>query len=167
MIIILGAAFNIRTYLLYTQAYHSLNNGEYLQGSSNDYSAMEHDKNFLYLLGEQYLQHDLFEEAIKVKKRLAEIAPTSALLCDLGMLYLHKNEPDSALDCFLNAQAMTPNHVQPVYGLWLVTKMRDEKKECVKLSIEIITKPVRIVNSIVLKARKEAKVYLKEQGINF
>lgn len=167
MIIILGAAFNIRTYLLYTQAYHSLNNGKYLQGSSNDYSTMEHDKNFLYLLGEQYLQHDLFEEAIKIKKRLAEIAPTSALLCDLGMLYLHKNEPDSALDCFLNAQAMTPNHVQPVYGLWLVAKMRDEKKECVKLSIEIITKPVRIVNSIVLKARKEAKVYLKEQGINF
>jgi len=37
----------------------------------------------------------------------------------------------------------------------------------VKLSIEIITKPVRVVNNVVLKARKEAKEYLKEQGINF
>lgn len=167
MIIILGAMFNIKTYLSYSQAYHSLNNGDYLQENFNDYSAMKHDKNFLYLLGEQYLRHNLFEESIEVKKRLAEIAPTSALLCDLGMLYLHKNEPDSALDCFLHAQAMTPNHVQPIYGLWLVAKVRDEKEKRVKLSIEIITKPVRVVNSVVLKARKEAKEYLKEQGINF
>ncbi|HAP16907.1 hypothetical protein [Butyricimonas virosa] len=167
IIIILGAMFNIRTYLSYRQAYHSLNNGEYLQENSNAYSTMKNDKNFLYLLGEQYLRHNLFEKSIETKERLAEIAPTSALLCDLGMLYLHKNELDSALDCFLHARAMTPNHVQPIYGLWLVAKMRDEKDVRVKLSIEIITKPVRVVNNVVLKARKEAKEYLKEQGINF
>lgn len=167
MIIILGVILNIRTYLLYNRAYHSLNNGEYLQKKFNDYSAMKHDKNFLYLLGEQYLHHNLFDKSIETKKQLAEIAPTSALLCDLGMLYLHKNELNPAFDCFLYARAMTPNHMQPTYGLWLVAKMRDEKEECVKLSIEIITKPVRIVNSIVLKARKEAKEYLKEQSINF
>lgn len=166
MIVILGAMFNIRTYLSYRQAYHSLNNGEYLRENFDACSAMKHDKNFLYLLGEQYLRRNLFEKSIEAKERLAEIAPTSALLCDLGMLYLHKNELDPALDCFLHAQAMTPNHVQPVYGLWLVAKTRDEREERVKLSIEIITKPVRVVNNIVLKARKEAKEYLREQGIN-
>ena len=164
MIIILGTTFNIKTYLVYNQAYHSLNNGKYLQQKFYDYSAMKHDKKFLYLLSEQYLRHNLFEESIKVKKQLAKIAPTSNLLCDLGMLYLHKNELDSALDCFLHARAMTPNHVQPIYGLWLIAKTKNETDERIKLSLEIISKPFRVVNSIVLKARKEAKEYLKEQN---
>lgn len=124
---------------------------------------MRHNKNFLYLLSEQYLKHDQINASLQAKKLLLNIAPTSSLLCDLGMIYLYKQELDSARDCFLYAKKMTPNHISPTYGLLLVNKAEGNREECTRLSKEIISMPVRVVNNVVLKARKEAREYIQKQ----
>lgn len=103
-IICLGVFFNVRTYKNYHDAYASLNNGDYVRDPSKNYYCMKHNKNFLYLLSVQYLKHDLIAASMQVKKELLDVAPTSSLLCDLGMLYLHCHELDSARMCFKYAK---------------------------------------------------------------
>ena len=158
-----GIFFNVKSYQMYNHAYNSLKNGDYIRDNSKDYSFMRHNKNFLYLLSEQYLKHDQINASLQAKKLLLNIAPTSSLLCDLGMIYLYKQELDSARDCFLYAKKMTPNHISPTYGLLLVNKAEGNREECTRLSKEIISMPVRVVNNVVLKARKEAREYIQKQ----
>ncbi len=164
--IVSGIIFNIQTYLMYKKAYISILNGAHIHDSLMDYSGMMHNKNFLYLLSEQYLKQDQIDQSLQVKKLLLDIAPTSSLLCDMGMMYLHKNELDSANNCFLFARRMTPNHVTPVYGLWLISKANEDREQCLMLSEKIISLPVRVVNNVVLKARKDARDYIHQQTAN-
>lgn len=161
-IIGMGIFYNAKSYTMYSNAYNSLRGGIHVRDISN-YSSMRHNKNFLYLLSQQYLKHDQINESIQVKELLLDIAPSSSLLCDLGMLYLYKQELDSARACFLYAKRMTPNHISPAYGLWLVNRTEGNKEECIRLSEEIIAMPVRVVNNVVLKARKEARDYIQKQ----
>lgn len=161
-IIGMGIIYNVKSYTMYSKAYNSLRDGMHIRDISN-YSSMRHNRNFLYLLSQQYLKHDRINESIQAKKLLLDIAPSSSLLCDLGMLYLYKQELDPARDCFLHAKRMTPNHISPVYGLWLVNQAKGNKEECIRLSKEIITMPVRVINNVVLKARKDARDYIQKQ----
>lgn len=162
-IICFGIFMNAHTYKIYHDAYTSLNNGEYTSDPSRDYYCMRHNKNFLYLLSEQYLRHDLINASLQAKKQLLDVAPTSSLLCDLGMLYLYRHELDPARECFQHAKRMTPNHVSPTYGLLLVNKEEGNREECERLSTEILSMPVRVVNNVVLKARKDAREYIQKK----
>ena len=164
--IVPGIIFNIQIYRMYRDAYTSVLNGDHIHDSFMDYSGMMHNKNFLYLLSEQYLKHDQIDKSLQVKKRLLDIAPTSSLLCDMGMMYLYKNELDSANNCFLIAKRMTPNHMTPVYGLWLISKAKGDREQCLMLSEKIISLPIRVVNNVVLKARKDARDYIHQQTAN-
>ncbi|WP_292268918.1 O-antigen ligase family protein [Butyricimonas sp.] len=162
-IIGIGIFFNVKSYKMYHNAYNSLRNSDYIDDKLDNYFYMRHCKDFLYRLSEQYLKHDRLEASMQAKELLLNIAPTSSLLCDLGMIYLYKRKLDSARDCFLYAKKMTPNHMSPVYGLWLVNKAKGDREECTRLSTEILSMPVRVVNNVVLKARKEAREYMQKQ----
>ncbi len=166
-VIIGGIIFNVQIYFIYREAYISLLNTGQLHNDLSDYSnIMMHNKNYLYLLSERYLKHNQMDKSLHTKKLLLNIAPTSSLLCDVGMIYLHKNELDSANNCFLFARRMTPNHITPVYGLWLTSKAKGDREQCLLLSQRIISLPVRVVNNVVLKARKDARDYIHEQTTN-
>ena len=59
---------------------------------------------------------------------------------------------------------MTPNHITPAYGLFLAAKESGEKEQTLLWAQRIMNMPVRIVNSMVLKAKNEARACLKESG---
>lgn len=80
-----------------------------------------------------------------------------------GIFIWREKKFSASKDCFLHAKRMTPNHISPVYGLWLVNQAKGNKEECIRLSKEIITMPVRVINNVVLKARKDARDYIQKQ----
>ena len=121
---------------------------------------MKHDKHFLYLQSSLYVRYGCLEKALEVKKRLSDIAPTSSLLYDMGMIYLRLDRLDSATLCFREAAGMTPNHILPVYGLWSVARIRGDTVKCRMLSEKILSMPVRVKNSAVFRARKSVREYL-------
>lgn len=152
---------NIQTYLIYRKAYMALEKQEFHE--TNIFTDMAHDKHFLYQLSEQLLQHEKINEALDVKKQLYTLAPTSSLSCDIGMIHLYRHEPDAAEYYFHVAHQMTPNHILPVYGLFLVAKTLHDEELCSKWSKVILSMPARVINSATLKAKKEAQEYLYSQ----
>lgn len=107
LIISTSIYFNMRVYLIYQKAYTTLE---------------KHAYNEIKLL-----RHERINETLGVKKQLYTLAPTSSLSCDIGMIHLYKHERDSAEYYFKQAKEMTPNHVLPFYGLWLIAKTKTKK----------------------------------------
>ena len=60
---------------------------------------------------------------------------------------------------------MTPNHVSPIYGLLLVSREEENMEACKRWSMEILSMPMRVVNNVVLKARKEAREYIQNEHV--
>ena len=168
LLLILCCLFDLRTHSVYRKAFGALGKGTYLKVPFDDkewlYLYMRHNRCFLYLLSEQFLKNDCPEKTLIVKKHLLRIAPTSSLLCDIGMLHLQKHDVDSAKRNFQFALRMTPNHITPAYGLFLAAKESGEKEQRLLWAQRIMNMPVRIVNSMVLKAKNEARACLKESG---
>lgn len=163
-LLLVGLLPVFRAASLYKQARQNLLTGAYLQRdfSPGDkvYSRLSRDKAFLYLLSEQLVQARQWDAALEVKRQLSLVAPTSSLLCDMGVLCIHLDFLDKAATLFQSAREMTPNHVMPVYGLFLVARERQQHTMALQLAHEIISMPVRVVNNIVLRARHEAKKYI-------
>lgn len=155
-----GIFFHIRIAIMHSRAYDALYRETCIREETEDYSFMKHDKHFLYLQSSLYVRYGCLEKALEVKKRLSDIAPTSSLLYDMGMIYLRLDRLDSATLCFREAAGMTPNHILPVYGLWSVARIRGDTVKCRMLSEKILSMPVRVKNSAVFRARKSVREYL-------
>ncbi len=165
-ILAVGAWLSVETYTEYHSAYQNLHVGSYRQGNIapllTDAVPVSRDKYFLYMLSEQLIDANRLPEALRVKLRLADIAPSSSLHGDIGMLYLDSHRLDSAAAHFETARRMTPNHITPTYGLFLVARQRADSLRCLRLARTILRMPVRITNNRVLKARHEAKAFINQ-----
>ena len=161
---ILGLSFCVGS--LYRSSYRALYAGGYESGDI-DTSTLKGwcqslDKNYLYLLSERFVKENRLADALCVKLCLARIAPTSSLHGDIGMLFFELRRLDDAACHFQTARRMTPNHITPVYGLFLVACEKGNCVECLRLARELREMPVRVVNNRVLKARHEAKDYIEQ-----
>ena len=162
----LGVWFSLDTCGEYRDAYRGLYAGEFRQGDVApllaDAAPSSRDKYFLYTLSEQLIDANRLPEALRIKLRLADIAPSSSLHGDVGMLFLEQQQLDSAALHFELARRMTPNHITPTYGLFLVARQRADTLQCLRLARTILQMPVRVTNNRVLKARHEAKAFINQ-----
>lgn len=168
-ILLAGLYFNLKTHILYNIAFRHLDSKEWFQTpfpleEKTLHAYMLHNKTYLYRLGEQMIRSEQPEHALAVKKQLARLAPTSSLLCDIGILHLQKGETHMADSLFSKAHQMTPNHITPVYGRFIVAKQTNDTHHGLRFAEKILHIPVRTINNIVLRARHEAKKYIKTRS---
>lgn len=164
-----GLYFNLKTHIMYNDAFRYLDKKECFRTpfppeDNTLYTYMLHDKAYLYRLSEQLIRSNQPEQALTVKQHLARLAPTSSLLCDIGILHLKNGENHIADSLFTKAHQMTPNHITPVYNRFLVTRQTNNTLQGLRLAKKILHMPVRTINNIVLRARHEAKEYIKAQS---
>ena len=161
-----GLWLSVDVFLHYRAAYQKLYSNAYLgepfDPQAEPFRHMFSNKHFLYALSEQYLDAGRLDDALRVKQRLAVVAPASSLHCDIGMLLLEQGNPEAAVAHFTQARRMTPNHITPAYGLLLAAERQQNGSLCQQLAQSILQMPVRVVNNTVLKARHKARTFLKQ-----
>ena len=159
----------LTTYYRYHRAYQKLYSGQYRQENidfrNKGLSCMTANKHFLYVLSEDFLDKGRYGDALVLKLRLAAVAPTSSLHADVGMLFLEQGDTAAAANHFRLARRMTPGHVTPVYGLFLVARQRQDSLQAYQLARDILRLPVRVMSNRILKARYEAKTYLSRHNV--
>ena len=168
-ILLAGLYFNLKTHIMYNYTFRFLDKKEcfrtpFSPEDNTRYTYMLHNKTYLYRLSEQLIRSNQPEHALTVKRHLARLAPTSSLLCDIGILHLENGEIHVADSLFSKAHQMTPNHITPVYNRFLVTKQTNDTLHGLRLAKKILHMPARKINNIVLRARHEAKEYIKAQS---
>lgn len=117
-------------------------------------------KDYVLCLGRQLYKQERYREAIPVLKQAAALRPTTGMLCDLGDCYRRQGRYADAEYCFLLARDMIPARLTARYHLFCLYRETGRTEEACAMAREILQTKVKIVNSLTLDIKSEAREYL-------
>ncbi len=102
----------------------------------------------------------LYEESIPVMRQSIALRPSGRKYLELGDACQYAGDTLSAMDCYLSASQMLPGHVLPVYNRFCLSRERGDSTLADTLAYRLLRMPVKVENTVVREARREAEVYL-------
>ena len=115
---------------------------------------------FILCYGKTLYNNDLYHKALPVLEQGYRLRPSSELVCDLGMCYQYASNIVKAEDSFKLAVFMTPSYILPHYRLFCLYRKIGEEEKALRVAKYILTMPVKVVNTSVLRIRSQVRQYL-------
>jgi hypothetical protein len=107
-----------------------------------------------------YTQGDLLNVQPVLEKGLS-LRPTSELASDLGRCYFYQGRWKEAEQKYHLAASMIPNYIVPHHLLFKLYRLKGMPEEAEREARLMLTIPVKVVNSSVIRARGEARAFLE------
>lgn len=107
-----------------------------------------------------YTQGDWLN-ALPVLEKGLSLRPTSELASDLGKCYFYQGRWKEAEQKYRLAANMIPNYITPHHLLFKLYHIKGMQKEAKREAKQMLTLPVKIVNSSVIRARGQARAFLE------
>ena len=123
---------------------------------------LRNNADFMLACGKTLFDGQYYAEALPVLERGARLKPSSPLLCDLGECYRHARQYSLAGQAFTEAARMTPAHILPQYRLFRLYLETGSTAEAEAKARHMLRMQVKVVNTSVLRYRREARNYLKQ-----
>lgn len=105
-----------------------------------------------------------YECALGLLLKLKKLKKTPDLYCDMGDCHVHLGQWRKAEECLTKAVLMIPSRVKPLLLLFYFYRDRDEEEKAKEVACRILRQEFPVVNSLVLRARHEARQYLVESN---
>lgn len=106
-------------------------------------------------------EQGLYENARIILEKGYRLKPSSELVCDLGKCYRHDNLFSQAAQAYALAARMTPAYIMARYSLFGLYRETGQQKKAAEQANVILTMPVKVVNTSVLRIRNEIRTFLK------
>lgn len=129
-------------------------------GLARDYRCWRNDPDFVLCYGKTLYNHARYADALPVLQRAARLKPSSRLLCDLGDCYRHAGNRHAAEASYLSASRMVPARILPHYRLFCLYRDEGMEAEAAAQAERMLTMPVKVVNTSVLRYRHQARLFL-------
>lgn len=128
------------------------------------YTHLQDNPDFMLCYGKNLCNQELYENALPVLEQACRLSPSSQMVCDLGKCYQFRRRYREAEKAYLQASFMTPAYILPQYYLFCLYQETREWEKAREKAKHILTMPVKIVNTTVLKSRARARNFLKEHS---
>lgn len=118
---------------------------------------------FVLCYGRTLFTRGEFSNALPVLERGFLLRPTSELVCDLGRCYMYRGRWKEAEQKYRLAANMVPAYIAPRHLLFKLYNMQGMSREARQEAEYMLKMPVKIVNSSVIRARGQARAFLKSK----
>lgn len=125
------------------------------------YKHLQGNPDFMLCYGKNLYEQGLYDKALKVLEQGYRLKPSSELVCDLGKCYLQAKMFNKAEKAFSIAAGMTPAFIMPRYHLFCLYQETGQEEKALKEANIILTMPVKVVNTSVLRIRNQIRQFLK------
>lgn len=125
------------------------------------YKQLQGNPHFMLCYGKNLYEQGLYDKALKVLEQGYRLKPSSELVCDLGKCYLQAKMFNKAEKAFSIAAGMTPAFIMPRYHLFCLYQETGQKEKAMKEANVILTMPVKVINTSVLRIRNQIRQFLK------
>lgn len=119
---------------------------------------------FMLCYARTLYNHGYYPEALSVMEQAFYLRPSSHLVCDQGICLEETGAYEEAEAAYLLSARMVPGHILPRYRLFELYRKKRQWDKAAVIAHELLEKPVKIVNTTVLKARHQARKFLQEQS---
>lgn len=90
------------------------------------------------------------------------IVPTCELYCDMGDIWLSKNNPVQAETYYRTAAAMLPCRLTPNYKLFLLYANQENREAAINIGKRILNQPIKKESTKTLRMKAEVIQYIRE-----
>lgn len=118
-----------------------------------------HEPEFQSRIGKACIQQKYYPETIRLLEKSAHLRPTVEMLCDLGTAYRKTGDKQKAEQCFQTAIDMIPSRMLARYRLFCLYRDNGETQKAQQTAQEILTQKAKVVNSVTLNIKQEARKY--------
>lgn len=129
---------------------------------NNYYSYMKNTPDFVLCYAKNLFNGNQYERVIPILEQAYKLKPSSHIAIDLGVCYQSIGDYKKAEQMFTTASFMTPSHLLPQYNLFKLYKETNRREKAIKIGTEILKTKVKVVNTTVLRIRKETKDFLQK-----
>lgn len=128
---------------------------------SRYYDHLSNTPDFVLAYGRAiYLRGD-YLQALPILERACELRPMYTIMCDLGSCYQRLSLWRQAEQRYRLAADMAPGYIVPRSLLFNLYKETGDYKKAEETARSILDKPVKVVNSTVLRAKRTAREFLE------
>lgn len=124
---------------------------------------LQGNADFMLCYGKALCDRALYREALPVLEQAYRLKPSSELVCDLGRCYQAAKKYDRAEEAYSLAVSMVPAYIVPHYRLFCLYRKTGNLEKAVAEAGYMLTMPVKVVNTSVLRAKNEARIFLKDK----
>lgn len=118
---------------------------------------------FMLCYARTLYNHGYYPQALPVMEQAFSLRPSSHLVCDWGVCLEETGAYEEAEAAYLLAARMVPGHILPRFRLFELYRKRNQWDKAAVVARELVDKPVKVVNTTVLKVRHQARQFLQEQ----
>lgn len=126
------------------------------------YPKISNDKRHILRYAKILFTDGCYEEALPVVLRASQMAPSSELMCDLGITYKNLKRYDEAQAGFEEAACMTPGYIMPWYNLFRLYRQTGDRDRALETARRIAAMKVKIENHTTKRIKREAEGYIRE-----
>lgn len=128
------------------------------------YKQLQANPDFILCYGKNLYEQGLYENALHVLEQGYRLKPSSELVCDLGQCYQQTKMFSKAEKAYTLAARMTPAYIMPRYLLFGLYQETRQQAKAIQQAHTLLTMPVKVVNTSVLRIRSEIRLFLKNQS---
>lgn len=128
------------------------------------YKQLQANPDFILCYGKNLYEQGLYENAHHVLEQGYRLKPSSELVCDLGQCYQQTKMFSKAEKAYTLAARMTPAYIRPRYLLFGLYQETGQQAKAIQQAHTLLTMPVKVVNTSVLRIRSEIRLFLKNQS---
>lgn len=133
---------------------------------SNYYSYMKNTPDFVLCYAKNLFNGNQYERVIPILEQAYKLKPSSHIAIDLGVCYQSIKNYDSAEKMFTTASFMTPSHLLAQYNLFKLYIETNQQNKTVEIGTGILKMEAKVVNTTVLRIRKQVKDFLQHEKFN-
>lgn len=123
---------------------------------------MGNSPDFMLCYGKTLFNHAEYLMALPVLEKASKLLPSSELMCDLGICYQHARRYKDAINAFTTASYMVPSYITPHYHQFALYQEICNNEKAIEKARYMLSMPVKIVNSSVLRYRHQARLFLEK-----
>lgn len=124
------------------------------------YERLRGNPDFVLCYGRTLYRRGDILNARPVLENGSGLRPTSELTSDLGKCYFYEGRWKEAEQKYRLAANMVPNYITPHHLLFKLYQLKGMQEEAGREARTMLTIPVKVVNSSVIRARGEARTFL-------
>lgn len=130
------------------------------------YSHLQGNSDFMLAYGKILYNHEHYADALPILQKASCLKPSCRLWCDIGDCHQHLNNPIAAEEYYKQAACMIPSRIFPHYCLFKLYCDKEYMEKAAEKAKYMLTMPVKVVNTSVLRYRHQAKQFLNQYTQN-
>ena len=129
---------------------------------ASNYPALKNEKVFLFPYALYFSNSLNCEERLRVLEDAAQRIPSVDILCELGKQYQELRRYKDAESCFMETSHAVPARILPNYNLFQLYRQQGDTLAAEKMAKKILQQPLKVENTITVKVKAAARVFLEK-----